>query len=185
VFNVKGGIKAWQGHTAAGPPEMGMILLAGNEPPAEIVVLSYGLEQSLQMFYANAAESVPDAEVAGLLRRLAGIEIRHKQKLYRLYASLVSPPVEEEKFASQVETRLMEGGFAVDEFMRQHRGELQSVEAVLTLAMTIEAQAMDLYARFADRTMDEEGKNILLGLADEEKSHLARLGELMPRARAG
>jgi rubrerythrin len=184
VYNVKGGIKAWQGHTAAGPEEMGMVLLAGSESPEEILALSYGLEQSLQVFYANAADAVADAEIAALLRRLSGIEIRHKQRLYGLYATLVSTALTEEQFAAQVESQLMEGGFAVDDFMRRHRSELQSAQTVLNLAMTIEAQAMDLYLRFAERTKDDDGKKILLGLADEEKTHLHQLGELMSRAHA-
>jgi hypothetical protein len=44
VYNLKGGIKAWNGHSAAGPAEMGMMLLKGDERPAEIIILAYGME---------------------------------------------------------------------------------------------------------------------------------------------
>ncbi len=49
VYNLKGGIKAWQGHTAAGPAEMGMILLSGDETASDIIILAYGMEHGLEV----------------------------------------------------------------------------------------------------------------------------------------
>ena len=67
----------------------------------------------------------------------------------------------------------------IKEFMEQNGSALQTVTGVLNVAMTLEAQAMDLYMRYAQRFSDEKAKQILHGLADEEKIHLRRLGELM------
>ena len=50
------------------------------------------------------------------------------------------------------------------------------------LAMTLEAQALDLYLRYAQRSEDEDTKSVLHGLADEEKSHLAWLGDLLEQS---
>lgn len=181
VLNLKGGIKAWQGHTAAGPPEMGMILLKGDESPAAIITLAYGLEQSLQAFYTAGADAVGDAPAAGLLRKLAEIETRHQHRLYELSRTLVPSDESETGFAARVKSDLMEGGFAVGAFMAQHRAALTSRETILELAMSIEAQGMDLYMRYAERVDDQKAKEILRGLADEEKTHLTRLGEMISR----
>jgi sulfur-carrier protein adenylyltransferase/sulfurtransferase len=45
--------------------------------------------------------------------------------------------------------------------------------------MSIEAQALDLYQRAADRQPDKEGRVFLKQLVDEEKDHLVQLGRLM------
>jgi rubrerythrin len=47
--------------------------------------------------------------------------------------------------------------------------------------MMIEAQALDLYMRYADKTDNEEAEKLLQRLAQEEKSHLKLLGRLMDR----
>ncbi len=45
--------------------------------------------------------------------------------------------------------------------------------------MMLEAQAMDLYMRYAERSEDQQVKDILFKLADEEKAHLKSLGDLL------
>ena len=73
----------------------------------------------------------------------------------------------------------MEGGFTADDFNAQNRSGLQTTEEVLSLAMMVEAQAMDLYLRYADMRVALEAKKILCQLADEEKAHLHSLGALL------
>ncbi len=156
-----------------------MILLKGDESPEAVIALAYGLEQSLQAFYTAGAEVVGNATAAALLRMLADIETRHQRRLYELYQTLVTPAAGEDEFTARVNTDLMEGGFAVAEFMARHRTALATQESVLELAMSIEAQGMDLYMRYAERVADPKAKEILRGLADEEKAHLTRLGEMI------
>jgi rubrerythrin len=45
--------------------------------------------------------------------------------------------------------------------------------------MMLEAQAMDLYMRYADKCEDQKVKPILFKMADEEKAHLKSLGDLL------
>jgi rubrerythrin len=52
---------------------------------------------------------------------------------------------------------------------------------VIEMAMMIEAQALDLYMRYADKTGNEEAEGLLHQLAQEEKNHLKLLGRLMNR----
>jgi rubrerythrin len=44
--------------------------------------------------------------------------------------------------------------------------------------MAIEAQALDLYQRAGDRAENETNKHMLMQIANEERSHLERLGKL-------
>ena len=47
------------------------------------------------------------------------------------------------------------------------------------LAMSIEAQALDLYTRVAERTEIPQSKKALMQIADEERAHLTQLGKLL------
>jgi len=179
VYNLKGGIQAWHGHSAEGPTETGMFLISGAEGPAEIIMVAYGLEQGLRELYITIGDATSDGELSAILNLLSGVEAKHQERLFNLYCELESGPVDKAIFEARVNSELMEGGFTTKEFMEQNGSALQTVTGVLNVAMTLEAQAMDLYMRYAQRFSDEKVKQILHGLADEEKIHLRRLGELM------
>ena len=55
VYNLKGGIKAWQGLKAKGPVELNLDLIRGDESQEEMVVIAYGLEKTLKEFYQDSA----------------------------------------------------------------------------------------------------------------------------------
>jgi rubrerythrin len=73
---------------------------------------------------------------------------------------------------------IMEGGMTTEEFLSANRASLETVGDVLILAMMLEAQALDLYSRYAHRCANPQTKQVLYELAGEEKEHLTRLGEL-------
>ena len=179
VYNLKGGIKAWQGLTAVGPMEMGMDLLRGDETPEEIIILSYGMEEGLGQFYRAVAKDTEDSEMANMLTDLAEIEESHKKKLLELYVVLKQAPTDKETFETRIVSQVMEGGFTTEEFLEKSRPAMQTVPDVLNIAMMLETQALDLYSRYSQRIKDDQGKNILYEIADEEKAHLASLGKLM------
>ncbi|MGD1969417.1 MAG: ferritin family protein, partial [Desulfobacterales bacterium] len=72
-------------------------------------------------------------------------------------------------------------GFKLDDFMQKNESYLQTVSDVLELAMMLETQALDLYLRFADKSADSGSQQVLFKLADEEKSHLEALGQLIEK----
>ena len=178
VYNLKGGIMAWHGLTAAGPAEVGMAVLRGDETPAEIIVLAFGMEEGLRSFYEAMASQTPDQEVSALFGNLAGIEVLHKEKLYRLYRRYDSGVVNMEGLEIKIEAEIMEGGLTAEEFIAQNRSAMKTVPDILDVAMMIEAQALDLYMRYSQKTEDRESKETLYDIAEEEKAHLAALGHL-------
>ena len=170
---------AWQGHAAAGPYETGMLLIEGDETAQEIIALSYGLEEGLRKFYAAASRLAIAPEVSRILSKLAEIEVRHKQKLFNLYVvSQVDPP-DIDTFEADVNAEMTEGGFDPNELLEQCRPAIKSAPAVLEFAMMLEAQAMDLYMRYAEKCEAHQVKEILFKIADEEKAHLKSLGDLL------
>jgi sulfur-carrier protein adenylyltransferase/sulfurtransferase len=179
VFNLSGGIKAWNGLTAFGPKEMGMEMFSGRETAVESIHIAYGMEVGLGEFYKKIAENAEDQSVSEVLMQLAGIEEKHKKTLLALYRTLTDASIQKEAFEDEVLNKVMEGGFTTEEFISRYQPLMQTEADVLNIAMMLETQAMDLYMRFSEKSIDQETKKILLTLAQEEKSHLKRLGQLL------
>ena len=75
--------------------------------------------------------------------------------------------------------KAVEGGLTTDEYMQMFRPDLESAVDVISLAMSIEAQALDLYTRAAGRSENQRSQGALKKIAEEERVHLKQLGALM------
>ena len=179
VYNLKGGIAAWQGLKAFGPAEMGMIALRGDESPQEVIVLAYGMEQGLADFYTRVLGLTLDSETKTVIGSLVQVEEKHKDKLFALYQSLEPATHERAVFEQRIVSDVMEGGFTGEEFLEKNRPLLGTAENLLGLAMMLEAQALDLYTRYAQKVEDVQSRSVLHNIAEEEKGHLATLGALV------
>ncbi|MCD6274171.1 MAG: sulfurtransferase [Deltaproteobacteria bacterium] len=181
VYNLKGGINAWEGLVAEGPEEAGMLYLKGDETASEIIFLAYGMEAGLGSFYLKLAEMLDEPEVVSILTKLAGIEDKHKEKLYTVYSTLNPGVGDIEAFEAGISADVMEGGLTTDEFLTNNKAVMQTLEGVLSIAMMLEAQALDLYLRYSRSVKEEKSKAILYKIAEEEKAHLAVLGKLIDK----
>ena len=179
VHNLKGGIAAWQSLQAFGPAEMGMITLRGNETPQEVIVLAYSMEQGLADFYSRVPAMTHDSEVKKIIGKLVQIEEKHKDKLFALYQTLEPGITERILFEEKIVSGVMEGGFTGEEFLEKNKPLLDTVQNLLSLAMMLETQALDLYTRYAQKAEDIQGRSVFHDIAEDEKGHLATLGSLL------
>jgi len=179
VYNLAGGIKAYQGRKATGPRELNLDLVRGDETAAEITQLACGMERALQLFYEAMQGRTPDSELKTLFLELARVEELHRQRLLATYRRLEPDSQDEATCADAAAPETLEGGFNLQEFMVTNEAYLDTVPHVLDLAMMLETQALDLYLRFAERCAQPDTKAVLFAIADEEKAHLAALGRLL------
>ncbi|MBD3308935.1 sulfurtransferase [candidate division KSB3 bacterium] len=178
VYNLKGGIKAWQGQKAVGPAEAGMASLRGDETPEEILILAYGLEGGLEGFYREMGPQAENQETTDLFAHLASFEDSHKQKLFAAYQAYDASVTDRAAFETQVVEQKMEGGITLGEFLDLNAPAMQTTQEILDIAMMIEAQALDLYSRYAEKSQQEATQAVLFDIAQEEKRHLKAIGEL-------
>jgi rubrerythrin len=179
VYNLTGGIKAWEGEKAHGPVELHLELVRGDETPAEMIKLAYGMEQGLGGFYREVKTGAQDKELSDLLETLASAEDKHKQYLLTAYNEIESGKVDEKAFESQLSSAsMLEGGFDAQELLRRNRQFLEHIPSLLDLSMMMEIQALDLYLRFAGKIESASTRKVLYRIADQEKSHLQALGKL-------
>ncbi len=178
VYNLSGGINAWQSEVAVGDQTEGLALFSGEESVEAALMVAYGLEVGLRDFYLSMTRKPYDAPVRALFTELAEIEIKHQEQLLAAYADITGKSADRKRFDAAV-TGHVEGGLTTEEFLARFSSDISSTIDVLSMAMAIEAQALDLYQRAADTAASADNKAVFRQIANEEKAHLRRLGDLM------
>lgn len=181
VYNLAGGIKAWQGEVARGPVEANLGLISGKETPAEMLTIIFGMEETMRVFYERLSQAVTNPDAARLFQELSELEVDHKRAIYDLYRAHGGEVATMESLEEQASREVMEGGLNPDEILESIQPRTSTVEDILSYAMMLETQALDLFLRFGQHSADDSTSSVLLELADQEKSHLKMLGELMER----
>ena len=144
-----------------------------------ILIAAYSLEQGLEEFYQLMAKRVENNSAQMIFERLAGIEEKHKERIFAEYGNIESAPNNRKEFEKQIQADYMEGGMTTEEYLQMFMPNQDSPQDVIELAMSIESQALDLYQRAADRHKDSDISSFFQRMSGEEKEHLLRLGELM------
>jgi rubrerythrin len=179
VYNVIGGFKSWKSPAAFGQIELGLELFSGDESPETTLVIAYALEEGLFDFYVSMIPKVKNNTVKNLFKKLSLIEVKHKDRIFKEYKRISGKTERRETFENNIVIKAVEGGLTTQEYVDLFHPDWESEEDVIGLAMSIEAQALDLYLRAADRSSNPESKTVLNQIADEEKMHLTQLGKLM------
>lgn len=182
VYNILGGIQAWEQPTASGPTGLHLKFIRGDEKPREVIGLAYGMELALREFHRRMQEKSADAALSELLTHLVNAEDSHMRTLVSLLHD-VAPESAEAMLPAAGEgtdaSGLMEGGIDVSTFMEENEPYLRTLGGYLEIAMMIETQALDLYLRMAGESKNEITRKVLLRIGDEEKAHLGMLGRYM------
>lgn len=178
VINLSGGIKAWTGQRAIDDEEHGLELFMNLSDPIEVLSIAYSLEEGLQDFYKTMAPRAKSRKAADIFTQLASIEDLHKDRLFAEYTRITGLD-DLEEFQADLQELMLEGGLTTEEYLQRFGTDLENLDEIIAMAMSIEGQALDLYSRAAQRTPDGDNQKILEKIAVEEKAHLERLGELM------
>ncbi len=178
VINLSGGFKVWTGQSAFDGEKNGLELLTDLSKPTDVLIMAYSLEEGLQDFYNSMVSLAESKEVIKVFTQLAAIEDLHKDRLFKEYTRITGSD-DKEKFLAKMQKQMLEGGLTTEEYLSRFGTDLERVDEVVGMAMSIEGQALDLYSRAAQRAEDTDNKQILEKIAAEEKTHLERLGELM------
>jgi len=179
VFNVTGGIKAWHAEIAIGSQDLGMDLFSGKEEPLDVLKVAYSLEQGLREFYLVMGKEAKNEKVKDLFAKLSEIEVKHQMSIYLAYNDISDEELSKDAFEKMVEIKALEGGLSTREYLDLFNPDLNSEIDVISLAMSIEAQALDLYQRVSSKVKNPQSRGIINKIGDEEKVHLESLGKLL------
>jgi len=179
IINVAGGFNAWTSEAAFLGEEKGLALFDGVTSVENALAVAYSLEAGLKDFYVAMAAKVDSAPARQLFQQLSQIEVKHQDRILEQYAALTGKSVTRDTFESRQVSAVLEGGLTTEEYANLFMPTYDTVTEIIELAMSIEAQALDLYLRASQKAKNEAGKRALIQIANEEKTHLARLGQLM------
>jgi demethoxyubiquinone hydroxylase (CLK1/Coq7/Cat5 family) len=99
--------------------------------------------------------------------------------IYLAYNDISPRNVKKDQFEKMVGIKALEGGLSTREYLDLFAPDLELETEVISLAMSIEAQALDLYQRLGSNVENPKSRDIINKIADEEKAHLASLGKLL------
>jgi rhodanese-related sulfurtransferase/rubrerythrin len=181
IYNLSGGIKAWNGEVALLGEEKGLDLFSGNETPEEALVVAYSLEEGLGDFYITMGERVNNEDAKKLFQQLSEIEVRHQDRIFKEYGIISGGSMTRQEFEEKIVKGAIEGGLTTEEYSNLFQPDWESVSDIIDIAMSIEAQALDLYTRASNKVKDSRSKEQLTQIANEERAHLTMLGEMIPK----
>jgi rubrerythrin len=164
IYNMSGGIIAYQGGKAIGSETQGMEYFISQDF-ADVFKMSYAMEEGLRQLYLALEELVEDTKAKALLNKLARFEDGHKAMLEARF-----PDSATDAESAQVES--LEGGFSKQQILDHFRNNINNLESIIHLGMMLETQALDLYTRLSRTTEDDESKTFFEYMAKEEKQHL-------------
>jgi rubrerythrin len=181
---MEGGIRAWQGMVAHGIPEAGMAYFSPAANAEELVGLAWSLEEGSKIFYQGVAEHFTNDSVAHqLFTWLVEAEKHHEEHLLESYKTVAGQEPDftklRAKFSDSISGKVMEGGIPVQDALNwiKDKGVVESLE----LAISMEANAYDLYVKMSRKIKDAQAGQIFEKLAEEEQMHLKRLAELLDK----
>jgi rubrerythrin len=174
---MQGGIRAWEGFVAEGPPESGMAYFGDAVRPPDFAMLAWMLEDGSRLFYERLDEFLSDDDARRLFQDLAKAEVGHEKTVAELYRGFSGGRAVEDDLPAD-RGDVMEGGIKVNEALLWARGK--SVTAILEFAISLETNAYDLYLKM-ERRLEGDAKKVFLFLAEEERKHLGRLAGLIER----
>ncbi|CAG36030.1 unknown protein [Desulfotalea psychrophila LSv54] len=177
IYNLSGGINAWEKEVAVGPEDSGMYLFSPETTAEDAIITGFGLEMGLRDFYLSMKSKVKSEKAAKLFQKLADVELLHEKQLLELYNGLVGEKVSLDEFQKKIVEPSMEGGLTTDQYLQRYDFNMESELDILSLAMAIEVQALDLYLRAADGSEVGLARETLLHIAAEERTHIAMLSQ--------
>lgn len=185
VFNIDGGMRAWNGIVSSGQPETGMAYFTAAAKPEELIALAWALEEGSRRFYGAVAASLQDREAAHLFESQVSAEEHHKSALLGLYREMSgergSVEIPDSLFFGTEPGAFMEGGVSVQEALEWSKGK--GVNDILDLAIGLESNAYDLYIKMERAMEDERARRVFRLLEKEEQAHLEGMTALLEKRR--
>ncbi len=172
---MEGGITAWEGSRATGPPEAAIDYFTPAEGAGEMAALAWSLEHNTRKLYATLNESETLTGSGDIFFKLASAEDQHKQALEEYYYNQYGKQLS--VLTDQMDLKILEGGALLSETLAWAHG--RSFPEILHMALALEANAYDRYLQMIDAAEDEDARDIFKMIAREEKAHLKLLGDVL------
>jgi rhodanese-related sulfurtransferase/rubrerythrin len=174
LYNLDGGILAWQGHTVKDFPRVKLLVL--EEGTQQTLMAAMDLEKGAWNIYRYIQEQYPGTQLSRTIEHLSLAEMSHAEALYNEWQKgETSPPRFDDLFAG-LKGEILEGGMSLTEAVLRLESTMVPLDlAVYELALDIEFTAYDLY-RYAGETTDDPAlKKLFFDISEGEKHHMTSI----------
>ncbi|MFZ2633085.1 MAG: rhodanese-like domain-containing protein [Desulfosalsimonadaceae bacterium] len=180
IYNLKGGIMAWNDMTLDGFPKVKAFDRAKTLP--EFLLLAMDMEKGADRFYREISRRYPDKAFAAVFENLAAVETAHAKLIYGFYKKHAEPePASFEAFYASLDGNIIEGGESLESGLAVlDTLKDTSCQDVMDLALEMEFTAFDLYRTLANQTThDPTLSGAFLDIAQAEKSHMRIISDAL------
>lgn len=172
IYNLQGGILAWNGKKLEGFPSVQPFIKVDDLP--SLLEKAMEFEKGAERFYTICSEHFQDSSFTPLAKTLAKLELGHARVIYGLLSKASTgelPPFNQ--MYDQIKGDVLEGGIPLEEaFDRFKSIKKELCINFVEMALDIEYNAYDLYRYLAGHFHEPEMFETLLLLANQEKGHI-------------
>jgi len=176
IYNLQGGILAWQGRTVKDFPALAVFDTAGE--PAAVLLRAMELERGAQRWYEAVLARHADAPFAPVMKVLARAEEEHARLVYRYWRRQVEQAPSFADLYNTLTGDILEGGGDVAAMLvRLEETADDGCIEVVEMSIAIELAAYDLYRGMAHRFQGRDMEEPFLVIAQAEKEHMRLAAE--------
>jgi sulfur-carrier protein adenylyltransferase/sulfurtransferase len=178
LYNLAGGMLAWDGAVAAGHPRVQLFNTFGA--PAEMLATAMNLEKGALNFYTQVRDRYQQEPWVAVFATLAQAEIGHAKTVYQFLSQLEPDGAAFDDRFSRLSGDVLEGGMTLEAALAKAADiRSRACLGLIELALQIEYAAFDLYRSMADLTISPDARESFLTLAQAEKSHMQVLAKVV------
>lgn len=183
VYNMEGGILAYNGLVAAGPPEAGVFCFPENMTPQELIAMAWYIEDGTQSFFNAIKSTAQTPSLTSILTSLVEHKLAHKKSLSQLYQQ-ISGRSAKDNFPDSVLNKppqnVMAGCVSVSEAIEWAKDKEKA--DILDLMMALEANTLDVYLKLGRQVASNRAKATFIELSREEVRHLEQVAAVFERS---
>ncbi len=182
VYNMEGGILAYNGLVAAGPPEAGVFCFPENMTPEQLVAMAWYIEDGSQRYLDAVKDIAQDQDIKDVFISLTDHKIAHKQSLSRLFQKISGQSAGDDFPTSVLQRpphKVMAGCVSVPEAINWSKDK--EIADILDLLIGLEANTFDLYLKLGRQVESDRARSVFMELSEEEVRHLGQLASIFEK----
>ena len=171
VYNLIGGMLAWDGRSLSEFPRMNVF--KKDASLADLMMTAMDLEKAALRFYESVFDTYAQAPYAPVLETLSKAEEAHARTIYRYWQKAQNNPLPFSELFSSLQGEVLEGGETLMNAI-QRLASLGDTGcgALMEFALNVEVQAYDLYRNMANTLADTDAQDAFLSISQMEKKHM-------------
>jgi rhodanese-related sulfurtransferase/rubrerythrin len=173
VFNMDGGIMAYNGIVAGGSPEAGMFCFPESLSAGQLAAVAWFLEDGSIRFLEDMQRRFSSSDESAIFENRIAARNSHKQRLEKLYNELTGQAPSSDFPGDVIDVpaeTIMVGCVKVDAALAWAADK--TLNDILELMISLGANGYDLYLKLGRAVSSEDARKVFNSLSDEEQKNI-------------